>query len=237
MGEQVQACGRFLGRAPSSGSEPGGNPAIDIFRRNRRAARAQIHLRRRDNISGIQMFRDAETGCPVVLRIPAGCEPDIASQNRRIHRAILRIVNIGKGADPFLVFKQCNAGKRLWLAAHAEAGNDGLRTGAAKRFRRGPFNKRVGEDKSAVSAEKEIDRKVPQTLLPGKLRRPPARPVFLPECRDRLISGSHVLRNTIQLNEKTVTERFENRVAQAGGGRNRGRSKRIPQPGIRLDEP
>ncbi len=79
---------------------------------------------------------------------------------------------------------------------------------------------RIGEDKSAVSTQEDVHYKVPQTILSGKLRRPPVRPVLLSECRDRLNSGGSVLRNFIQLNEKTVAERLKNRLSQAAGGRN-----------------
>lgn len=152
-----------------------------------------------------------------VLRISGSRKPCIASKNDRIDGAVLGIDYIGKRADSLLILKDGNTGKQLGFVSHAEASNECLRTSTAKSLTDRPFDESIGKDKSAVSAEKEVDDKLPQPWLVCNLHRPkpPAVPGLKPECGDDRICGPNALGGLVQFGKESVAERLECLISQA----------------------
>lgn len=67
-------------------------------------------------------------------------------------------------------------------------------------------HKGVGEDESAVAAEKEFDDEVAEPVLPSERRRPPCIPVLFAHAGKDLVGSLDVFWNRIDLSQEFVAE-------------------------------
>ena len=128
--------------------------------------------------SRIPRLADAETVSLFPFGIPFRGQPHIACKNQRIDGAALWVILIGQGTDVLLILEDGDAGEGLWFGAHAESCNQNPGSGSAHSLAGSPFDKGVGKNERAVSAEKEVDDKIAELWMIDKFSGPIMTPVL-----------------------------------------------------------